>query len=106
MNAKVMPKDNSRLKQLLSRTEPPLHVRARRCRILVDQLCRRPPGRFDQVEVALEIREAQKRLAALALAEEFAGAAQLEIEPGDLEAVGIFVNRLEAGARSVRKRAA
>jgi len=43
----------------------------------------RAPRRLDEGGIALEVREAQERQPALALAEVFAGAAQLEVAARD-----------------------
>src|SRR5437868_3275501 len=81
-------------------------MRASDVGLLLDQLfCRRACQR-QKFFVAHEIGEAQRRIAALALAEVLSRAAQLEIELGDAETVGILVNHLEAIARRRRKRAA
>src|SRR5882672_10208171 len=62
-------------------------------------------GRFDrlpnEVPIALEIGEAQQRLAALALAQVFARAAQLEIALRDLEAIRALEDHLQPGSRAV-----
>src|SRR3954470_738740 len=92
----------SRGHEVLPGAEPALHMARGRLGIVLQQLRRRRAGRLDQIDVALEVGEAQQRRAALALAEEFAGAALLQIVARDLEAVGVLVDDLQAGSRRLR----
>ena len=47
---------------------------------------------FQEVQVFFEVGETQHGDAALARAEKFAGAADVEVLAGDFEAVGVFVD--------------
>ncbi|CWT61215.1 Uncharacterised protein [Neisseria meningitidis] len=47
---------------------------------------------FQEVQVFFELGETQHRHAALARAEKFAGAADVEVLAGDFKAVGVFVD--------------
>src|SRR5688572_15449134 len=73
-------------------------MRARRCAVARDQLGGHPRRRLDQVAVALQIGKAQQRRAALALAQEFARAAQQKVLARDLETVARFADQLDAFA--------
>src|SRR5207344_2645908 len=59
--------------------------------------------RFDECRVLLEVGKAKQRQAALALAEEFARAAKLQVVASDLEAVVALVDHLEALASRRRE---
>src|SRR5688500_12713430 len=56
-----------------------------------------------EVAVEVEVGEAQQRVAALALAEQVALAAQPQVELRDLEAVGVLEDRLQALAGAAGK---
>ncbi len=62
-------------------------------RILLQQLVGGVARLLDQRDVLLEIGEAQQRHARLPRAQEFAGAADDEVLPRDLEAVVVLVDR-------------
>src|SRR5437762_13345602 len=83
--------------ELLPGAQPALHMGARRGRVLLDQLSAGVLGSRDEVGVAFEIGEAQQRRAALALAQVLPRAAQLQVQMRDFEAVGSFINDLQAG---------
>src|SRR5436190_17859279 len=72
----------------------------------LEHLLRRLDGPGDKLAVALEVGEAQQRLAALPLAEVLAGPAQLEIALRDLEAVGAFEDHLQSRSRRLGQRLA
>src|SRR5437773_4663599 len=84
--------------------EPALDVRARGGGMALEHLGRRLERLRDKLRVALEIREAQQRLAALSLAQILARAAQFEIALRDLETVGTFEDDLQPVAGSLRQR--
>src|SRR5690606_34405134 len=84
---------------VLARAEPARDMGPRRFRVAVHQLGRRASRRLDEVAVALELGKAQHRHAALALAQELARAAQLEVAARHLEAVGVLVDDLQPLAR-------
>src|SRR5258706_9610058 len=106
MSARSMAKDNSGLRQLRPRSEPARNMVAPPLRVARDQLGRGLLRRRDELRVALEVGEAEQRIAALALAQDFAGPAQLEVAVRDLESVARFVDHLEARARRLGERAA
>src|SRR6185369_679000 len=89
--------------QLPLRAQPALDMGPRRRRVGLDQLGGRAARRLDERAVAAEIGEAEQRVAALALAEVFAGAPQLEVVPRDLEPVAVLADHLQARARRIRQ---
>src|SRR5688500_1055751 len=74
-----------RRQQLVARTQPALEMPLRRVRMLAQQLVGGRARGFEQVEVAVEIREPQQRHTALARAQQFSRAPELQIAPGDFE---------------------
>src|SRR5258708_16822189 len=70
----------------------------------LQHLCRRVDRLGYQLAIALEIREAQQRLAALPLAQILARPAQLEIALRDLETVGALEDDLQPVAGGLRQR--
>src|SRR5205814_3534474 len=72
----------------------------------LEHLCRRFDRLRDERGVALQIREAQQRLAALPLAQILAGATQLEIALRDLETIGALEDDRQPVAGSLRQRVA
>src|SRR5687767_14156671 len=101
MNARSMRgrKDNSGAQQFLPRAEPARHVPPGDARIFLDEALRGLRRLGDQPGVLVEPREAQQRVAALALAEQVALAAQPQVELRELEPVVVLVDRLEARPR-------
>src|ERR1044071_4915380 len=89
--------------QLPLRAQPALDVGPRRRRIGLDQLRGRAARRLDERAVAAEIGEAKQRVAALALAEVFAGSPQLEVVARNLEPVAVLADHLQARARGLRQ---
>src|SRR5947207_10302690 len=79
-------------------------MRARRSGVALEHLACGFDRLRDELAVALEIREAQKRRAALPLAEVFARPAQLEVALRDVETTGAFEDDLQSCSRSVGKR--
>src|SRR5688572_21017868 len=105
MNARSMRgrKDNSGAQQFLTRAEPARHVTPVRGRVLLEQALRGLRRLRDQLPVLVEAREAQQRVAALALAEQVSLAAQAQVELRQLEAVVVLIDRLEARPRGLRE---
>src|SRR5438552_14330693 len=68
---------------------------------LVAQLLRERAGPFDEVAVGAQPREAQVAPARLPRAEQLPLAAQLEVDLGELEAVGRVAQRLQPRLRDV-----
>src|SRR6266508_5843129 len=104
MGVRSMPKHNSRVRELLPRSEPTLHVRSGRPQIILDEAFSRLLRSFDELDVALKVSKAQQRIATLPRSQVFSRAAQLEIALRDLEAVVTLVDHLEPVARQARKR--
>src|SRR5688572_26256587 len=98
-----MPKDNSRVTELLPGPEPARDMRPGGARVALEERLRRLPRGVDELRVPPEIGKAQQRLAALALAQDLARAAKLEIELGDFEAVVVLEDDLQALARGLGK---
>src|SRR5687767_11503467 len=91
------------MRQLLARAKPARDVASRRRAIRLHQPERSCLRLGHEAAVEIEIGEAQQRVAALALAEQVALAAQLQIELGELEAVRVLEDRLQALAGVVGK---
>ena len=64
------------------------------------------PRPFQQLRVGGQVGEAQQRRARLARAQEFARAADLQVAPRDLEAVGGLGHGLQPRARRLAQAAA
>src|SRR3954447_4463327 len=92
--------------QVLAAAEPALDVRARCGGMAPEHLLRRLDGPRDKLAVALEVGEAQQRLAALPLTEVLARPAQLEIPLRDFEAVCAFEDHLQSRSRRLGQRLA
>src|SRR2546421_12956081 len=78
-------------------------MRLRRSRMTLDELRSGVAGRVDQILVERQIGKAQKRHAALALAEELTRPAQGEIAPCDFEPIAALEHHLHALAAGGRK---
>src|SRR5688572_14470693 len=89
-------KDNSGAQQFLPRAEPARHVPPGAARVFLDEALRGLRRLDDQLGVLVEPREAQQRVAALALAQQVPLAAQSQVELGELESVVVLVDRPEA----------
>ncbi len=59
------------------------------------------PRPFQQVRIGLQIGKAQERAAALARAKQLAGAANLQVLPGNLETIAGLRHRLQPRTRGV-----
>src|SRR6185312_16819074 len=92
------------LDERLLAAEPAVEMALRRCRIGPQQPVCRVARLLDQRDVALEVREAQQRHAGLTRTQEFAGAADQQVLPRDLEAVGRLVEHLQALLRRIGQR--
>src|SRR5258707_4487662 len=90
--------------QIFARAEPALDVGPRRGRMALEHLAGRLDRARDELAIALEIGEAQQRLAALPLAQILAGPAQFEIALRDLEAIRAFIDDLQPVAGGLRQR--
>src|SRR5882724_11239720 len=102
MNARSMgARITSCVGEVLPRLEPARDVRPSHARVALEQLGGGRLRRLDELHVLFQIREAQQRLAALPLAEDLAGPAQLEIALGDREAVDALVDDLQPLARQL-----
>src|SRR5438445_11634722 len=81
-------------------------MRARRLGSGSDQRGGRLACGAHEVPVVLDVRKAQQRHTALALAEILAGAAQQQVAARDFEAIRILKNHLQAFAGVARERSA
>ena len=70
-----------------------------------EHFLRHPSRHLHQIGIHFQIGVAQQRHAALAAADKLAGAAQLQVTAGDLEAVGVFVDDLQPLTRRLAERA-
>ena len=94
----------SGLEQFFPPAQPALDVPVGSIGEILQQPLRRRARRVEQSGVGFEVGVAQQRHAALAAAEEFAGAAQAQVLAGDLEAVGVLEDDLQARARRLAER--
>ena len=72
--------------------------------IVAQQAFRLVAGQLDQIAIEFEIGVAQQRHAALAAADELAGAAQVQVLPRDLEAVRVLEDDLQSRPRRFGER--
>src|SRR5690349_11694141 len=92
------------LDELLLPAEPALEMGLGGRGLAAEDLVRGRARRLDQTDVALRIGEAQQRHARLTRAQEFAGPADQQILPGDLEPVVCAVDHLQTRLRGFRHR--
>src|SRR5690349_20062705 len=94
----------SRLEKLKAPAQPARQVRPRCLRMRGDGLPRRCAGGVEQVEIGLEVGEAQQRNAALARPQHLPGTAQAQVMARDLEAVVVLEDDFKPLARGLRER--
>src|SRR5450830_636465 len=84
--------DTSHLEKVFLAAEPALEVLINYHRFLLQQRLRQITRLFHQPLIGLQISKTQQCLARLPGAEEFAGAANFQVAPSDLETVGRFAH--------------
>src|SRR4051812_23966967 len=92
--------------QVFARPKPPLDMGSSRGGMPLEHLACRVYGAGDELAVALEVGEAEERVAALPFAEIFTRPAHLEVLLRDGEAIGGLEDHFQASPCVVRQRLA
>ena len=85
----------SGFQQFFAASQPALQVASGLFRGVPEHFFSDTAGQFDQCRVGFQIGVTQQRHTGLAAADEFTGAAQVQVLAGDLEAVAVLVNDLQ-----------